>query len=65
MKYNICIEETVVGNFEVDANSKEEALKIAKDKYNNCEFVNEPGELVEKKIAVSGNNRTFNQWEQF
>lgn len=56
MKYNICIEETVVGNFEVESNSKEEALEIAKSKYNNGEFVNEPGELVNKRISVSANN---------
>lgn len=65
MKYNICIEETVVGNFEVEANSKEEALEIAKDKYNNCEFVNEPGELVKKKISVFGKNDDITFWESF
>ena len=56
MKYYISIEETVVGNFEVEASLKEEALEIAKDKYNNGEFVNEPGELVNKRISVSANN---------
>ena len=65
MKYCISIEETVVGNFEVEANSKEEALKIAKEKYDNCEFVNEPGELVEKKIAVRTGNEDFEKWEEF
>lgn len=65
MKYCISIEETVVGNFEVEANSKEEALKIAKEKYNNCEFVNEPGDLVEKRIAVRTNGEDFSGWEEF
>ena len=65
MKYCISIEETVVGNFEVEANSKEEALKIAKEKYNNCEFVNEPGDLVEKRIAVRTNGEDFSGWEDF
>ena len=65
MKYNICIEETVVGNFEVEANSKEEALEIAKEKYNNCEFVNEPGELVNKRISASANNDDYYEMEDF
>lgn len=53
MKYCINIKETVVGNFEVQANSKEEALKIAKEKYDNCEFVNEPGDLVDLEITLA------------
>ena len=64
MKYCISIEETVVGNFEVEANSKEEALEIAKEKYDNCEFVNEPGDLVEKSIAVRTTGEDFNEWEE-
>ena len=65
MKYYISIKETVVGNFEVDANSKEEALEIAKEKYDNCEFVNEPGDLVEKSIAVGIDGEDFSGWEEF
>ena len=65
MKYFISIEETVVGNYEVEANSKEEALKIAKEKYDNCEFVNEPGDLVEKSIAVRTDGEDFSEWDEF
>lgn len=65
MKYCISIEETVVGNFEVEANSKEEALEIAKEKYDNCEFVNEPGYLVEKRIVVRDNDENFYELEKF
>ena len=65
MKYYISIEETVVGSFEVEAKSKEEALEIAKEKYDNCEFVNEPGDLVEKRIAISTNGEDFGEWEEF
>ena len=65
MKYIIGIEETIVGNFEVEANSKEEALGLAKEKYNNCEFVNEPGDLVEKRVAVRTDGGDFSEWEEF
>ena len=65
MKYKICIEETVVGNFEVEANSKEEALRIAKDKYNNSEFVNEPGKLTSKTMAVALDGENFDEWVEF
>ena len=65
MKYCISIEEIVVGDFEVEANSKEEALAIAKNKYNNCEFVNEPGDLVEKRITVRTGDEDFGESKEF
>ncbi len=65
MVYSVCIEETVSGEFHVEANSKEEALKIAKEKYNKCEFVNEPGELLEKKIAIRTDGECYESWEEF
>lgn len=64
MKYSVSIEETVVGNYEVDANSKEEALEIAKEKYYNCEFVNEPGDLIGKRIAVRTEDEDFVESEE-
>ena len=65
MKYYVNIEETVNGIFEVEANSEKEAFDIAKQKYFDCEFVNEPGELVEKRIAVRNKWQSFNNWEVF
>ena len=38
-KYKIGIEETLVQEFEVEAKNFNEALNIAKDNYNNGEFV--------------------------
>ena len=52
MKYFVNIEETVNGVFEVEANSKEEAYAIARDKYNNGELVNEPGNVTYKQVLV-------------
>ena len=51
MIYNIGIEETVVGHFEIEASSREEAIKFAIEKYHNSEFVNEPGDLIDKRIT--------------
>ena len=51
-KYNVTIEETVVGTYEVLANSREEAIYIARDKYKKCEFVNAPGDLIDKQFYI-------------
>lgn len=38
-KYNILIEENIGQEFEVEAESQEEAIEIAEDKYYNSEFI--------------------------
>lgn len=65
MIYKIGIEETVVGSFQVEASSREEAIKFAIEKYHNSEFVNEPGDLIDKKISASLNNEDMDVWEEF
>lgn len=64
MIYKVNIEETINGEFEVFANSKQEAFAIARNKYYNGEFVNEPGSLSCVKAAASCNN-DFSEWEEF
>lgn len=64
MVYNIRIQETVVGDFQVEAISRNEAIEIASRKYYNCEFVNEPGKLIDKKISASLNNEDIDVWEE-
>ena len=48
--FNITIEEVVSETFKIEANSMEEAMEIAEEKYNNCEVVLEPGNLVSKSM---------------
>lgn len=52
MKYTIVIEETVVSEFEIVAKNETEALEIARKNYRNNEFVLEPGEMQNAKIAI-------------
>ena len=47
--YVIAIEETVVQNFEVKANSQEEALRKVETGYKNGHYVLESGEVQAKK----------------
>lgn len=41
-KFTIVIEETLADRFEVEAETEEEALEIAIEKYENAEFVLQP-----------------------
>lgn len=64
-KYKIMIEETVTGNFIVEAESPEAARKIAEEKYKSCEFVLEPGNLISKRMAILSPNTDEIEWCEF
>ena len=64
-KYTIVIEETVVEEFEVEADDFEDALKIAAEKYRKGEFVLCPGELHFKQMAVVKPDRESIEWIEF
>ncbi len=64
-EFQITIEETVTGSFKVVANTNKEAIKIAIEKYKNGEFVNEPGEIEERRIASLDVTGHLNAWENF
>ena len=51
-KFIVTIEEMVSEDFEIIAENEEEAEKIATEKYNNGEFVLEPGNLVAKQMQI-------------
>ena len=53
MRYTICIEETVVQEFTVEAESEEAALKNAEKLYKAGVLVLEPGEVQDVKINIA------------
>ena len=51
-KFTVAIQETVCGEFCVEAEDIGEAAKIAAQRYRGCVFVLEPGNLLEAKAQV-------------
>lgn len=64
-KFKVAIEETVVGEFEVEAGSAAEALIKAEENYHKGEFVLEPGEVQFKQIAVVEPEEEKTEWREF
>ena len=65
-KFKITIEEHVSETFEVEAFDIEEAMQIAEDKYNDGEFVLEPGDLTYKcMMAESDDGNDVTEWVEF
>lgn len=64
-KYTIAIEETVVEEFEVEANDAEDALCIAEEKYHKGEFVVTPGEVQSKQLAIVSPSGECSEWIEF
>jgi len=65
MKYTITIEETVAKDFEVEANSAEEAYETAEQKYKSGKFVLDPGECQFRQIAITAPNNEATEWKEF
>ncbi len=64
-KFIIVIEETVAGEYEITAENKERARELAIEKYNACEIVLEPGELISKRILVCDEDNASEGWVEF
>lgn len=64
-EYRIMIEETVTDSFTVVAESAEAAKKIAEEKYKNCEFILEPGNLILKRMAILPSKSGCAEWSEF
>lgn len=52
MKFLVNIEEVIHQNFEVEAETMEDAVKIVKSAYSNGEMVLENGELISASVEV-------------
>lgn len=64
-KYTIAIEETIVDEFEIEANDFNEAMNIAEEKYRKGEFVLSPGEVQFKQMAVISPSCERTEWNEF
>lgn len=61
-KFTIAIEETVVEEFEVEADTAKEALYIAQNKYKKGEFVLSPGEVQFKQLSIVRPESKLSEW---
>lgn len=59
------IEETISEEFEIDAESKEDAISKAIEKYKSGEFVLSPGNLESRKISIVDDDSEINDWIEF
>lgn len=64
MKFTVYIEEHTSQAFEVEADTLEEAMEIADDKYYSGEFVlDNPN--VTAKLMMAENDYEATEWEEF
>ncbi len=59
-KFCVVIEETISEEFEIDAETKEDAISKAIEKYKSGEFILSPGNLESKKISADND-----EWIEF
>ena len=64
MKITVTIEEHISQAFEVEADTLEEAMQIAEDKYHNGEFVLE-NPCVTSRLMMAENNYEYSEWSEF
>ena len=64
MKYTITIEETVAKDFDIEADSAEEAYETAEQKYKDGEFVLDPGECQFRQMAITNPSEESTEWRE-
>ena len=64
MKITVTIEEHINQAFEVEADTLEEVMEIAEDKYRSGEFVLE-NPCVTKKLMMAEDDYEVTLWEEF
>ena len=65
MKITVTIEEHISQAFEVEANTLEEAMQIAEQKYNDGEFVVDAFNAPTAKLMMAENTYECTEWEEF
>lgn len=65
MEFVVTIEETVAQDFKIEADSFEEAMKKAEEKYKSGEIVVDSGEVHHKQMAASYNGEFMTEWTEF
>ena len=65
MKYTITIEEIVAKDFEIEANSANEAYETAEQKYKSGEYILDPGECQFRQIAITKPSDEATEWREF
>lgn len=63
--FMVTIEEHVSQTFAVETNDIEEAMEIAEEKYNNGEFVLEPGVVNAKLMMADDGDGDCTEWTEF
>lgn len=64
MKITVSIEETIVQDFVIEAESLGEAMEIAEKKYKSGELVLEPGEPQFRQMSATDGEMTT-EWVEF
>lgn len=63
--FMVTIEEHLSKTFEVKANDIEEAMEVAEEKYDEGEFVLEPGEVNAKLMMADDGDGNCTEWTEF
>ena len=64
MKITVTIEEHISQAFEVEADTLEEAMQIAEDKYRSEEFVLDDANVT-ARLMMAENDYEATEWEEF
>lgn len=65
MKFRIAIEETVVQEFDIEAEDAGEAMELAEAKYKSGELVLDSTEVHHKQMAIVAPDNEATEWSEF